>query len=65
VLAVDYGTEAVTNAMLRDYMMAHNYPLSDWNTTGAPSWASRDLAPQCWGGWAISTAPLWLGFLWD
>ena len=31
VLAVDYGTEIVTNARLRDYMAAHDYPL-----TGVP-----------------------------
>ena len=29
VLAVDYGTETVTNARLRDYMAAHDYPLTD------------------------------------
>ena len=27
VLAVDYGTEVVTNAMLEEYMRAHSYPL--------------------------------------
>jgi altronate dehydratase len=27
VLAVDYGTEAVTNRMLQDYLAAHGYPL--------------------------------------
>ena len=29
VLAVDYGTETITNARLRDYMAAHAYPLAD------------------------------------
>lgn len=29
VLAVDYGTEAVTNALVRQYVEAHNYPLAD------------------------------------
>ena len=29
VLAVDYGTEAITNKMLQDYMAANKYPLSD------------------------------------
>ena len=29
VLAVDYGTETVTNARLRDYMATHDYPLTD------------------------------------
>ncbi len=29
VLAVDYGTETITNARLRDYMAAHDYPLAD------------------------------------
>ncbi len=29
VLAVDYGTEMITNEILRAYMMAHGYPLSD------------------------------------
>ena len=29
VLAVDYGTETITNARLRDYMTAHDYPLND------------------------------------
>ncbi len=27
VLAIDYGSEAITNAELRDYMLAHDYPL--------------------------------------
>ncbi len=27
VLAVDYGSEPITNALLRDYMEAHGYPL--------------------------------------
>jgi altronate dehydratase len=27
VLAIDYGTEAVTNQMLREYMQRHGYPL--------------------------------------
>ncbi|MBI2504695.1 MAG: UxaA family hydrolase [Candidatus Latescibacteria bacterium] len=27
VLAVDYGTEAVTNRLLQDYLTAHHYPL--------------------------------------
>jgi altronate dehydratase len=29
VLAVDYGTEPVTNALLRRYMTEHDYPLAD------------------------------------
>lgn len=29
VLAVDYGTETVTNALIRNYMTAHEYPLTD------------------------------------
>lgn len=29
VLAVDYGTEAITNKMLQDYMHANKYPLAD------------------------------------
>lgn len=29
VLAVDYGVEPITNAMLRAYMEEHNYPLAD------------------------------------
>lgn len=29
ILAVDHGTEPVTNAMLRDYMKVHDYPLAD------------------------------------
>ena len=29
VLAVDYGTETVTNDRVRDYMATHGYPLSD------------------------------------
>ena len=29
VLAVDYGTEAVTNDMIRNYMAAHGYPLAE------------------------------------
>ena len=29
VLAVDYGTETITNVRLRDYMAAHAYPLAD------------------------------------
>ncbi|MFN8491146.1 MAG: UxaA family hydrolase [Caldilineaceae bacterium] len=29
VLAVDYGIEPITNAMLREYMEAHHYPLAD------------------------------------
>ncbi len=29
VLAVDYGVEPVTNARLRDFMVAHGYPLDD------------------------------------
>ena len=29
VLAVDYGTETVTNDMIRGYMGTHNYPLAD------------------------------------
>ena len=29
VLAVDYGTETVTNARVRDYLAAHGYPLAD------------------------------------
>ncbi len=29
VLAVDYGTETITNALVRDYMAAHDYPLAD------------------------------------
>jgi altronate dehydratase len=29
VLAVDYGTETVTNEMLKAYMIAHDYPLGD------------------------------------
>ncbi|MBT3602096.1 MAG: altronate hydrolase [Candidatus Latescibacteria bacterium] len=29
VLAVDYGTEAITNKMLQDYMNKNGYPLSD------------------------------------
>ena len=29
VLAVDYGTETVTNARVRDYMATHGYPLAD------------------------------------
>ncbi len=29
VLAVDYGTEAVTNEMLHNYMVQNNYPLHD------------------------------------
>jgi altronate dehydratase len=29
VLAVDYGVEPVTNAMLRDWLQAHNYPVDD------------------------------------
>ncbi|MFT5367691.1 MAG: altronate dehydratase [Candidatus Latescibacterota bacterium] len=29
VLAVDYGTEAITNQMLQDYMNQNGYPLSD------------------------------------
>ena len=29
VLAVDYGTETITNARLRDYMATHGYPLAD------------------------------------
>ena len=29
VLAVDYGTETITNARVRDYMAAHDYPLTD------------------------------------
>ena len=29
VLAVDYGTETVTNDMIRNYMGAHGYPLAD------------------------------------
>ena len=29
VLAVDYGIEPITNAMLREYMEAHHYPLQD------------------------------------
>lgn len=29
VLAVDYGTEAVTNRLLRAYMQTHDYPLDD------------------------------------
>ncbi|NJN82244.1 MAG: altronate dehydratase, partial [Caldilineaceae bacterium] len=29
VLAVDYGLEAVTGAMLRDFMLANGYPLDD------------------------------------
>ncbi|MBI2994497.1 MAG: UxaA family hydrolase [Gammaproteobacteria bacterium] len=27
VLAIDYGTEAITNAMLEEYLRAHDYPL--------------------------------------
>ncbi|HTO04976.1 MAG TPA: UxaA family hydrolase, partial [Opitutus sp.] len=29
VLAVDYGTEPIANARLRDFMIAHDYPLND------------------------------------
>jgi altronate dehydratase len=29
VLAVDYGIEAVTNVMLRDWLTAHEYPIDD------------------------------------
>ena len=29
VLAVDYGTETVTNDLIRNYMAAHGYPLAD------------------------------------
>ncbi len=29
VLAVDYGTEAMTNTMLQQYLGAHDYPLAD------------------------------------
>ena len=29
VLAVDYGSGAVTNTMLREYMISHGYPLAD------------------------------------
>ena len=29
VLAVDYGTETVNNGMIRNYMLAHGYPLAD------------------------------------
>jgi len=29
VLAVDYGIEPITNARLRDFMVAHGYPLAD------------------------------------
>ncbi|PAW66204.1 MAG: hypothetical protein B9S34_08655 [Opitutia bacterium Tous-C1TDCM] len=29
VLAVDYGTEPITNARLRAFMLAHGYPLAD------------------------------------
>ena len=29
VLAVDYGTETVTNDSIRNYMVAHGYPLAD------------------------------------
>lgn len=29
ILAVDYGVEPITNAMLRDYLEEHNYPLAE------------------------------------
>ena len=29
VLAVDYGTEAITNVMLEEFLRAHDYPLDD------------------------------------
>lgn len=29
VVAIDYGTEAITNEILRDYMQANGYPLDD------------------------------------
>ena len=44
VLAVDYGTETVTNARVRDYMAAHGYPL----TCGTTFSALRDGFRTTW-----------------
>lgn len=55
VLAVDYGSEAITNTMLKDYLTKHNYPIQDiphqFMTLSSGFQAGLEMGKKIMRGW--------------